>query len=171
MRGSFLSFDILFRPQVLMKHRCSRNGTFRKTEKAVLNDVLCDASTKVEALVSTKADELKVLVTELIGAVSDESFNDKIQGINEQLSGIKGRLHGECTDILGLVKAHTARVEALEAQVTSGLEGVKKLQSAIDGTCSNINGIVGSVGILSKSVEAINEKLDSTQTKLNTIDS
>ena len=91
-----------------------------ETLKSTLSDILCDTSTRVEALVSAKVDELKALMRELVGErATKQSVHDKFQATNEVLSCIERPLHDEHRDALGVVTAHTARIEALEGTVKS----------------------------------------------------
>ena len=69
------------------------------------------------------------------------------------------------------MKTHFASVDGLEARVKTGPEDVKKLQRVIAGTSSNVNRIWGSVGGLSKTVQTVNAKLETTTSKLNPVHS
>ena len=56
----------------------------------MLSDVLCDRTTRVEALVSAKVDELKALMRELVGErATKQSIHDKLDTMNEVLSGME----------------------------------------------------------------------------------
>ena len=112
----------------------------------MLSDVLCDTSTRVEALVSAKVDELNGLMIVLVGeCATKQSIHDKLDSMNEVLSGIEKRLHDEHDAILCVVKAPTARLEALECLMNGVGVDVKNLQREVDQTRSDVEGIMGSV--------------------------
>ena len=138
----------------------------------MLSDVLCDTSTRVEALVSAKVDELKGLMRVLVGeCATKQTINDKLDAINDVLSGTEKGLHDEHDATLGVVKANTARLEALECLI-KGLTGVvKNLQRGVDQTRSDVEGIMGRVGAVSKAVLAADGKADTTTSKLCAVES
>ena len=109
----------------------------------MLSEILSDTSTRVEALVSAKVDELKALMRELVGeCATKQSIHDKLDAMNRVLSSIEKRRHDKHDATLGVVKANTARLEALECLI-KGLTGVvKNLQRGVDQTRSDVERIV-----------------------------
>ena len=94
----------------------------------MLSDVLCDTSTRVEALVSAKVDELKGLMRELVRECpTKQSIHGKLDAMNEVLSWIEKRHYDEHDATLGVVKANTARLEALERLMKGVTGDVKNL--------------------------------------------
>ena len=105
----------------------------------MLSDVLCDTSTGVEALVSAKVDELKGLMRVLVGeCATKQTINDKLDAINDVLSGTEKGLHDEHDATLGVVRANTARLEALGSLMKGVTGDAKNLQRGVDKTRSDL---------------------------------
>ena len=138
----------------------------------MLSDVLCDTSTRVEALVSAKVDELKGLMRVLVGeCATKQTINDKLDAINDVLSGIEKGLHDEHDATLGVVKANTARLEALGSLMKGVTGDAKNLQRGVDKTRSDVEGIMRCVGAVPKAVLAVDGKTDTTTSKLCSVES
>ena len=64
----------------------------------MLGERVCDMWTKSKALVSTKVDELKELVMELLGdCATTQCFNHKFQAMDDVLSRTERRFNKEYT--------------------------------------------------------------------------
>ena len=81
------------------------------------------------------------------------------------------RHYDEHDAILGVLKANTSRVETLECLMKGVTGVVKNLQRGVDKTHSDVEGIMGCVGAVSKAVLAADGKADTTTSKLCAVES
>ena len=80
---------------------------------------------------------MRVLVGE---CATKQTIHDKLDAINDVLSVIEKRHYDEHDTILGVVKASTTRLEALECLVNGVTSDVKNLRREVDKTLQTLKG-------------------------------
>lgn len=134
----------------------------------MLSDVLCETTNGVETQITTKIDELKELLKQLVGdCATKQCINDKFQAMDEVLSGVERRLKDGFTEVLSVVKTNTARGESLERMFKDIADDVTNVQKSVDRTRSDVEGVMGSIGALSKTVIAVDSMVDTIASKQN----